>query len=93
MRGRSSSGFRHRFQCLFRIGGQITHVLLTLTPLSRGRSPDIVRLACLIHAASVHSEPGSNSPLLKSLIRASRRDAANSFFGGNPRAPEGTGDA
>src|SRR5690606_14171577 len=28
-----------------------------------GRSPKSVRLACLIHAASVHSEPGSNSPL------------------------------
>ena len=25
---------------------------------------DLVRLACLIHAASVHSEPGSNSPLI-----------------------------
>jgi hypothetical protein len=25
-------------------------------------SCDIARLACLIHAASVHSEPGSNSP-------------------------------
>ena len=25
--------------------------------------PVTVRLACLIHAASVHSEPGSNSPL------------------------------
>ena len=26
-------------------------------------APDLVRLACLIHAASVRSEPGSNSPL------------------------------
>ena len=25
-------------------------------------SCEIARLACLIHAASVHSEPGSNSP-------------------------------
>ena len=32
-----------------------------------------VRLACLIHAASVHSEPGSNSPSLKSPMR--RRSA------------------
>ena len=27
----------------------------------------IARLACLIHAASVHSEPGSNSPKLLGL--------------------------
>ena len=32
-----------------------------------------VRLACRIHAASVHSEPGSNSPSLKSPMR--RRSA------------------
>jgi hypothetical protein len=39
--------------------GFVTHVLLTRLPLSaRGRT---VRLACLIHAASVHPEPGSNS--------------------------------
>ena len=38
----------------------MTHVLLTRAPLSdRSHS---VRLACLIHAASVRSEPESNSP-------------------------------
>src|SRR5690606_3132983 len=37
---------------------QVTHVLLTRPPLTR-RS---VRLACLIHSASVCPEPGSNSP-------------------------------
>ena len=36
----------------------------TLSPLGASLHP--VRLACLIHAASVHSEPGSNSPLKKS---------------------------
>jgi hypothetical protein len=36
-------------------------VLLTRSPLSQGRSPDCVRLACVRHAASVDSEPGSNS--------------------------------
>ena len=45
-------------------------------------SCEIARLACLIHAASVHSEPGSNSPkklgfksnfwLLKKIIRFQR---------------------
>ena len=65
MRGGASSGVRRRFRRLFRPRGQVAHVLLTLPPLAaRGRP---VRLACLIHAASVHSEPGSNSPLLKSL--------------------------
>src|SRR5690606_4136102 len=45
------------------------HVLLTRSPLSH-QSPHteaigercFVRLACLRHAASVHPEPGSNSP-------------------------------
>ena len=54
-----------------------------------------VRLACLIHAASVHSEPGSNSPSLKSPMR--RRSAPppvdsikiiKGFFSGrSPRDP------
>src|SRR5512145_110642 len=30
---------------------------------TQGRSPFLVRLACVRHAASVHSEPGSNSPV------------------------------
>jgi hypothetical protein len=42
---------------------QITHVLLTRSPLSGGRSHLRARLACVKHAASVHSEPGSNSPV------------------------------
>jgi hypothetical protein len=40
--------------------GQVAHVLRTLAPLSVLLRP--VRLACLIHAASVRSEPESNSP-------------------------------
>src|SRR3954468_9952894 len=36
--------------------GLVTVALLTLTPLALRP----VRLACLIHAANVHSEPGSN---------------------------------
>src|SRR5688572_20416787 len=33
---------------------------------TRGRSPFLVRLACVRHAASVRSEPGSNSPVKSS---------------------------
>ena len=52
----------------------VVHVLLTRLPLSLSNPPvsirkfqptsliKIARLACLIHAASVHSEPGSNPP-------------------------------
>ena len=43
--------------------GQITYVLLTRSPLSDARRHPAVRLACLRRAASVRSEPGSNSPL------------------------------
>src|SRR3546814_6058883 len=37
------------------------HALLTRSPLPQGRSQRTVRLACVRHAASVRSEPGSNS--------------------------------
>ena len=41
----------------------ITHVLLTRSPLNNSYYYNCpVRLACLIHAASVRSEPESNSP-------------------------------
>ena len=33
----------------------------------------IVRLACVRHAANVHSEPGSNSPIIKNSRRSSYR--------------------
>jgi hypothetical protein len=47
---------------LFPTPGQITHVLLTRAPLySEDCSPFLARLACVRHAASVDSEPGSNS--------------------------------
>ncbi len=54
-------GISDRFQSLFPSIGQVTYVLLTLPPLSRSRSLYSVRLACLIHAVSVQSEPRSNS--------------------------------
>ena len=52
-------GITHRFQRLFQSEGYVGYVLLTLSPLYL--SEDVrARLACLIHTASVRSEPGSN---------------------------------
>jgi hypothetical protein len=53
---------------------QVLHALLTRSPLySRGCPLFRVRLACLIHAASVRSEPGSNSPFSNLLIETASR--------------------
>jgi hypothetical protein len=61
---RTLSGISPPFGGLFRARGQVTHVLLTRSPLYRGYCyPFLVRLACVRHAASVRSEPGSNSPI------------------------------
>ena len=54
------SGISNRFQSLSQSWRQVTYVLLTRSPLSIRRC--FVRLACIRHAASVHPEPGSNSP-------------------------------
>ena len=48
---------------LSRIIRQIIYALLTRAPLSSPRRMNHVRLACVRHAASVRSEPGSNSPV------------------------------
>ena len=58
------SGFSIRFQKLSRAHGQVTYVLLTRSPLDSKKQAfrPLVRLACIRHAASVHPEPGSNSP-------------------------------
>src|SRR5881628_3001736 len=59
----SLPGISPPFGRLFRTRGQVTHALLTRSPLYRGScDPFLVRLACVRHAASVRSEPGSNSP-------------------------------
>ena len=58
-------GISTPFGGLFPTAGQIIHVLLTRAPLySDPEGPFLVRLACVRHAASVCSEPGSNSPVL-----------------------------
>ena len=58
-------GISPPFDELFPTEGQIIHALLTRAPLySDPERPFLVRLACVRHAASVCSEPGSNSPVL-----------------------------
>ena len=57
-------GISPPFGGLSPISGQVTHVLLTRLPLySPPEGSFLVRLACVRHAASVRSEPGSNSPV------------------------------
>ena len=55
-------GIRPSFPSLSQSAGQITHVLLTRSPLEYPRKGLSVRLACVKHAASVRPEPESNSP-------------------------------
>ena len=62
MRAIVISGINHRFRWLSQSEGQITHVLLTRSPLEYPRKGLSARLACVKHAASVRPEPGSNSP-------------------------------
>ena len=62
MRSMVVSGISHRFRRLSPSEGQITHVLLTRSPLVYPRRSLTARLACVKHAASVRPEPGSNSP-------------------------------
>ena len=59
-------GISTSFPVLSRLERQVAHALLTRPPLSYPRRDISVRLECVMHAASVHPEPGSNSRL-KSL--------------------------
>ena len=63
MQGDVVSGINFGFPKLSQSEGQITHVLLTRSPLEYPRKGLSARLACVKHAASVRPEPGSNSPL------------------------------
>ena len=78
---RGPFGITHRFQWLSRSKGYVGYVLLTLSPLYS--SEDFrARLACLIHAASVRSEPGSNPSI----------EVFESWLSTRPRpGPEGPG--
>ena len=68
-------GISSRFQLLSPTERQVSHALLTRSPLSKNRSLYSVRLACVRHAASVRPEPGSNSQKVvsKALSRASNQ--------------------
>ena len=56
-------GISTSFPMLFPTRRKITHALLTRSLLSWGLPPSSAQLACVRHAASVDSEPGSNSPV------------------------------
>ena len=59
-------GIRRDFSRLSPWCGQVAYALLTRAPVAGGvlPLPDAPRLACVKPVASVHPEPGSNSPLL-----------------------------
>ena len=67
-------GISSRFQLLSPTERQVSHALLTRSPLNlssigRSRFPiSPVRLACVRHAASVRPEPGSNSQKMVSQV-------------------------
>ena len=70
MRLGTSPGINPPFDGLSRCPGYVTCFVLSLSPLVQAQSYDrirLVRLACLNHAASVRSEPGSNSSIGKRL--------------------------
>lgn len=69
-------GLMLRFQSVSPCHGQVPCVLLTRSPLNRIQVLCSVRLACIRHAASVHPEPGSNSPfdIDSTLMRLFRYD-------------------
>ena len=54
-------GINVRFQTVSPTQGQVAHALLTRPPLIIPRRVITVRLECVMHAASVHPEPGSHS--------------------------------
>ena len=69
-------GISTSFPVLFLSHRQVTHALLTRPPLTYSRKNKSVRLECVMHAASVHPEPGSNS-LINCILSSSE---AKIFF-------------
>ena len=69
-------GISCSFPQLFPIDGQIPTCYSPVRHVSRNRSSDPVRLACVRHAASVRSEPGSNSQVEPSLRDRSHNKAS-----------------
>jgi hypothetical protein len=82
-----SCGISVPFETLSPTRRQVTHALLTRLPLSYPLRGNRVRLACVRHAASVDSEPGSNShvrwfasrarPPLRTRTTRTRSDSTN----------------
>ena len=70
-------GISNCFRLLSRTQRQIAHALLTRPPLSVLLHS--VRLECVMHAASVHPEPGSNS-LKNGYIFAPSRKRLHTFL-------------
>ena len=71
-----ASGVSRCFHLLSQSSGWVSHVLLTRSPLGLHQCchwMDLVRLACVRHAASVRPEPGSNSPSRSSASRQAGR--------------------
>ena len=67
----TTCGISHPFGQLFPTSGQVTYALLSRPPLTTQSKPrSSVRLACLMHAASVYPEPGSNSPKRCTTLRS-----------------------
>ena len=67
-------GISSSFPELFPTQGQVTHVLLTRPPLYLFPEGNfLVRLACVRRAASVDSEPGSNSRVKSCRPRSPRK--------------------
>ena len=70
MRHNIPSGISRRFHRLSPGNGHVAHALRTLPPVAARilLSRAAPRLACVKPAASVHPEPGSNSPLYKMFL-------------------------
>ena len=80
MRPSVTCGISTGFPVLSPCGGQVAYALLTSAPVAAGVLPhrDAPRLACVKPAASVHPEPGSNSPLFKPAASVHPEPGSNS---------------
>ena len=81
-------GINPPFGGLSPASGQVAHVLLTRSPLDLAKQAllNLVRLACLIHAASVRSEPESNSPKRKYVVFQPASRMKDKYSDGNQGA-------
>ena len=86
-------GISTGFPVLSRLARQVAHALLTRPPLTRQEQAPAssVRLECVMHAASVHPEPGSNSRkmvsnhLLSLMLKSFLKRSFALYFSGSLR--------